>query len=83
MSEVNGRLCTCDRCGETVFRKFIGIGETDGGFTTWDKFEPYPEGWDSHYDIGTLCPICSAEYNRILREFKENVRTFMEEGEDD
>lgn len=33
MAEVKGMLKTCDRCGESVFLKVIGVGELDGGFT--------------------------------------------------
>ena len=67
--EVNGRLMTCDRCGKTCFRKCVGEGERDGGFTRWDKFEPYPDGWDHHNGIGLLCPECNAEYIKFLNEF--------------
>lgn len=46
MAEVNGQLVTCDRCGTQIFRKVIGEGELDGGYTRWNKFEPCPEGWE-------------------------------------
>ena len=39
MSSVNGRLATCDICGESVFLKCVGEGETVGGYTRWNKFE--------------------------------------------
>ena len=45
MAEVKGRITTCDRCGAEVFSKCTGEGETDGGFTRWNKFEALPEGW--------------------------------------
>ena len=67
--EVNGRLTTCDRCGVTCFRKCVGEGETDGGFTRWNKFEPYPGGWDYHSETGQLCPECNAAYIKFLNEF--------------
>lgn len=69
MSEVNGRLQSCDRCGETVFLKVIGEGEADGGFTRWNKFEPAPEGWKNHWDVGLLCPKCNESYKSILEAF--------------
>lgn len=74
MAREKGLLVHCDRCGETVFLKITGNGEADGGWTRWDKFEPYPEGWSDHWITGkagtsTLCPACSAEYEGIAAEF--------------
>lgn len=69
MSEVNGKLQSCDRCGETVFLKVIGEGEADGGFTRWNKFEEAPEGWERRFEVGLLCPKCSEEYKKLLERF--------------
>ncbi len=74
MSQVNGQLTTCARCGAQVFRKCTGEGETDGGFTRWNKFEPYPEGWDivsvpremAPYDNVRVCPACHEAWNRAV-----------------
>lgn len=76
MSEVKGKLCTCDRCGETCFIRTIGEGETDGGFTRWNKFEPYPEGWGfvRANCIGMLCPKCNAEWERIVCDFMRRAK---------
>jgi hypothetical protein len=73
MAEVNGQLVTCDRCGATVFRRCVGAGEADGGFTRWDKFEPLPPGWElvavpngegtAHLRV---CPSCSALWRELL-----------------
>ena len=73
MSQENGRLTHCDRCGNTVFSKVTGEGETDGGFTRWDEFEPLPEGWDFHTETGMLCPMCNADYTRIINVFLGKV----------
>lgn len=71
MTQINGRLTICDRCGEKVFSKYTGEGETDGGWTRWDKFEKLPEGWESHLDnIGMLCPKCNKEYHELIKKFK-------------
>ncbi len=78
MSQVKGRLVTCDRCGEAVFSKTIGDGETDGGFTRWNKFEPLPRGWGSH-NGNDLCPSCSSEWNKIETEFLNRENRFMKE----
>ena len=77
--EVNGRLTTCDRCGATCFRKCVGEGETDGGFTRWNKFELYPGGWDYHSETGQLCPECNAAYIKFLNEFLGRERVEVKE----
>lgn len=54
MSEVNGKMLTCDRCGDTVFLK-------EGEYL----YEKAPEGWAYHNEPalvgawgGHLCPYC-------------------------
>lgn len=64
----NGRLYSCDRCGETVFCPCTGEGETDGGYTRWNTFVTLPDGWKSH-SIGLLCPEC----NCALREWIDRI----------
>lgn len=72
MSEVKGKLVTCDRCGATTFCKYIGQGNADGGYTIWDKFEPLPEGWGYSSAIhATLCPDCYFEYTSMVAKFME------------
>lgn len=74
MSEVNGRLTTCERCGEQIFRKCVGEGEMDGGYTRWNKFEPYPDGWrivsvpESVKKNGyvMVCPKCNSAWHQAL-----------------
>lgn len=73
MSSKKGLLVTCERCGATEFREYIGKGETDGGYTTWDKFEPASEGWAYILEVGTLCPACNKEYQRFVEEFKASA----------
>lgn len=65
MAEVKGMLKTCDRYGESVFLKVIGVGELDGGFT---------KGWVWNVDMRKLlCPKCSAAYKSIVKQFMEQV----------
>lgn len=71
MGSEKGLLQWCDRCGTTCFRKYVGKGEADGGYTTWDKFEDAPEGWDYHSEVGTLCPKCNDEYQNLIKNFKQ------------
>jgi hypothetical protein len=72
MATYNGRLLVCDRCGETVFCECTGEGETDGGYTRWNKFKP-AEGWSVEVDIGNMCPRCTESYNEVIRQFKNGV----------
>lgn len=71
MSFVNGRIYKCDRCGKEVFRKCTGEGETDGGFTRWNEFDPLPVGWNTHRETGLLCRDCNNQYESMLKKFME------------
>lgn len=68
MSRKNGEMRICDRCGKTVFRKCIGEGERDGGFTRWNKFEKI-EGWSVECGWGDLCPECTIEFEKLKSDF--------------
>lgn len=75
MARENGQLRTCDRCGKTVFLKTIGDGETDGGYTRWNKFED-ATGWRNERDIGDLCPECSQRFEELKQNFKKEIEKF-------
>ena len=84
MAEINGRCTVCDRCGTKIFRKCIGEGEADGGWTRWNEFEPLPEGWnfaaipkecDANWKGGNaynnyiqVCPDCYNLWKTIINE---------------
>jgi hypothetical protein len=73
MAEKIGKLIICDKCGDTAFLKCIGEGETDGGYTRWNKFETPPEGWGYAHDCEKtkkLCPKCYKTYCDIIRGFE-------------
>lgn len=74
MAQVNGKLVTCDRCGAQVFLKCTGEGERDGGFTRWNKFEPFPEGWEVYHIVGLICPDCHSKYKTIISNFMAEAR---------
>lgn len=79
MSQTNGQLRTCDRCGNQVFLKCTGEREMDGGYTRWNTFdEKAAVGWSREHQIGDLCPECTKEYQTILRKFRESCKSFME-----
>lgn len=74
----NGKLVTCDRCGKSTLLKHIGVGSADGGYTHWDEFEKYPQGWEHEnvkifvgsktYVYIDLCPDCSGRFYGLCRE---------------
>lgn len=68
MAQYNGRLTICDRCGAKGFARTIGDGETDGGYTRWNKFEPLA-GWSYESDIGSMCPVCTAQWQETKATF--------------
>lgn len=68
MSQVEGKTLTCDLCGSSVFLKFTGHGEVDGGYSRWREYEKPPEGWNTAMvsKIGDLCPTCSRRINEVV-----------------
>lgn len=76
MSTKLGKYYICDRCGTTLFFEKVGEGETDGGFTKFDKYED-AEGWITVYpkvshgmrSSKLLCPACSEKYDKLMCEF--------------
>jgi hypothetical protein len=91
MAEVNGKLVTCDRCRKQIFLKTIGDEEMDGGYTRWNKFEDFPEGWNmvgipasvtmkkSRYV--RVCPGCNETWNNIAEKFIQKAEEFLGEAE--
>lgn len=75
MARENGQMRICDRCKKKEFLKTIGEGETDGGYTRWNKFE-VAKGWTVASDIGDLCPECSELFEQIKDKFKREVESF-------
>ena len=91
MSEVNGQLCTCERCGFQIFRKAIGEGEADGGYTRWNKFEDYPDGWGlvgvpedngARYGYIRVCPSCHDLWDKLINENFLKGTEYYKENDD-
>lgn len=66
---INGTMEQCHRCESTVFRKHVGTGEADGGWSRWDKFEPFPDGWLYVGGVGNLCPYCAEQFKETMTNF--------------
>ena len=73
MSQTNGTLVVCDRCGKQTFVKSVGDEVLDGGYTRWNKFESLPEGWGRFkgYD---LCPDCFDTWSIIENDFLSSIK---------
>lgn len=70
MSEVEGKLLTCDLCGEAVFLKYLETKQYDGGFTKERRYEDRPDGWQTWHVANvihsTLCPSCNERMQKAL-----------------
>lgn len=72
MAKVNGRIYSCDRCGDKIFVKAISEKEMDGGFTRYNTFEDMPDGWGYDCRVGMdLCPECKKELDSIITLYKD------------
>lgn len=93
MAEVNGKIVTCDRCGAEIFLRTTGEGEADGGYTRWNKFEPYPEGWElvaipkktkaghanAYNSYLRVCPVCNHLWKHAIYEgFLKGTQYYVE-----
>ncbi len=62
MTAIEGKMLTCDLCGETVFLKHVNDGIRE--------HEDPPEGW-GYWHVGnvinsTLCPSCNERMQEAL-----------------
>lgn len=74
MSDKKGKLTTCNRCGHSVFRAYLGQGDADGGYTKWDIFEDLPDGWMYHSEIGDLCPTCGGLFRIFIHKLMDGQK---------
>lgn len=70
MAETEGKLLTCDLCGETVFLKYVNDGIR--------KYDDIPDGWVSWHVgnviHGMLCPTCNERMQEALLECANGIR---------
>lgn len=96
MAKINGQITICDRCKKQVFRKCIGEGSADGGYTRWNDFEALPKGWDlvavprsakthngnAYNDYLHVCPDCHALWDKVINEhFLMGTDYYIEEDQ--
>ena len=60
MSHKYGKNLICDCCGIAVF-----LEEIEGFSHT---YEDIPEGWTHRNDFGDMCPNCSRNYAKKMRD---------------
>ncbi len=73
MATIEGRMIICDRCKAEHFSKLEKKIPTDDGYSETKIYEDLPDGWrHCYYDkIGTLCPCCNEEFEKMKAKFKE------------
>ena len=70
MSEIKGKLVTCNRCGTETFLKFVEHRDMDGGFSPgYDVYENLPDEWLHETEFGHLCPACAREFRYFIDNF--------------
>ena len=72
MSSFVVKINICDRCGMLAYSKKTGEGVTDGGYTRWDEYKNFEEGWTKDTVAGVyriLCPACHEKWMQIGRDF--------------
>lgn len=69
MSEILGKLITCNRCENTHFQRRTGSKDLDGGWTHLDTYEKLPEDWLYESEFGHLCPSCSRMFKILMTDF--------------
>lgn len=65
-----GYIITCDVCGRSEFTKYNRL------FDSNSKALSPIAGWGYNTEAGDLCPNCNKEYQRIVKEYKENLSLF-------
>ena len=58
---------------------FVSCGEADGGYTRWNVFENPPEGWDWVKDVGSVCPECWKDFQRMMEQYKKKPPQLKED----
>lgn len=77
MSEKKGKMVTCCRCDNFIFLEYLGKGQADGGYTTWDKYEDLPDTWLEDSRFGHLCPDCAEEFRLWANEFFNGQQAYV------
>lgn len=79
MTAIEGKMLTCDVCGKSLFLKFVGEREADGGYTKWREYEN-ADGWTMNVHVGEIwlknvCPECGELLQKSLTEIINEIRS--------
>lgn len=78
MTAIEGKMLTCDVCGKSIFLRFIGEREADGGYTKWREYEN-ADGWTSIHvgeiSLGNVCPKCGELLQNAMTEIINEIRS--------
>lgn len=70
MPVTKGKLLECDRCGKTLFLKYLSTITTDGGYgDNYDTYEDAPKRWLHETQFGWLCPECADAFKLFVSNF--------------
>ena len=69
MGAEKGKLVICDRCGESIFLKFLERRAGSNYGSDYDVYDELPENWLNETWIGYLCPKCAEEFKRWITKF--------------
>lgn len=69
MGARKGKLITCDRCGATLFLKFLGTEDGSNYGGAYDKYDPLPDDWMYQTCAGYMCPECAKQFKTFVNEF--------------
>lgn len=73
MAQEKGKMLTCNRCGKSVFLKFLGMEPREWSQPV-EKYEDAPTGWAAAVSLGDkidLCPDCTSEWVALQKKFME------------
>lgn len=71
MSQFEGKVIVCDRCGNYICLRKTGTNKLDGGYTEIPVYDKKPAGWEKSATSPCcdLCPECNAVWKDVLHRF--------------
>lgn len=81
MAQEKGKLLTCNRCGKSVFLKFLGMEPQEWSKPT-EQYATAPDGWANAVSLGRdidLCPECTEEWVELQTRFMKKPPIVLED----
>lgn len=67
----DGKLVTCDRCGEAIFLTKLDDKVLDGGYTRIQQHTDIPQSWGM-VERKNVCSKCNSLYQSIMAQYWDN-----------